>query len=127
MKIRVKHIEKLKYSLILIVLLFALAPCSVKRVLYQKIDIEKIENLNKTKTTIVAYSSCSTVDFLSVNKKINLKAAVTFLPVFNSSYLQNSYYPLIEKKFDTKENDSKLEDNFPPKYILFKRLKLDTV
>lgn len=110
---------------ILLLLVFSLSPCSVKRDLLNIFDIEHIATLNKVKTTITSTTSCdisfqnySTESTFKADKKVQ-KSDFSF-PI--NLYLKN---PETEKKLS--DYSKTTTGNSPPKYILFKRLKLDLI
>ena len=102
--------------------LFALTPCTVKEVLFSTLNLELPESLNKSKTT-TSSNSCqysqnknqhvSFAKQTKINKKIDpIDFSKQKLFVAQSSPIKNNY----SKTFS---------GNSPPKYILFKRLKID--
>lgn len=117
------HIHFSKTIALLLLLVFSLSPCSVKRDLLNIFDIQYFGTLNKVKITTASTSNCnasfqnsSAISKVKADKKIQ---QLDFC--FNVNlYLKN---PGAEKILP---NYSKTTTgNSPPKYILFKRLKLD--
>ena len=119
------YITNARNILLMLVALFSLSPCIVKEALFSIVNIENINNaksLNQSKTTI--QSTClysivehqnSTVKQSEINKQFepialfNTQNFVFFTAKYNGKY-PNIFY-----------------SNNPPKYILFKRLKIDIV
>ena len=124
-----KYIQFFRNNLFLIVLLFALSPCSVKEVLHQQFDVAYNQPLNKTKTTLNQQSNCSVgSDFISEQKQESKKQTESnFLPDFEKKTFQNNTYSLARKSSEIQAFQIDLAHLFPPKYILFKRLKIDIV
>ncbi|WP_326984602.1 hypothetical protein VUJ46_08740 [Chryseobacterium sp. MYb264] len=116
------HFKPYKAFIILLVLMFSLSPCSVKRDVLGIFDIQHLSTLNKVKTTVNSTNNCiysfeksSKFSALKVIKKLDNHE---FIAEFSSKI--NS-----EKKIFTNHYSGFTTDNSPPKYILFKRLKLD--
>ena len=102
--------------------LFALTPCTVKEVLFSTLNLELPESLNKSKTT-TSSNSChyshnknqhvSFAKQTKINKKIDpIDFSKQKLFVAQSIHIKNNY-------------SQTFSGNSPPKYILFKRLKID--
>lgn len=108
----------------ILVALFALAPCSVKKNLYQAVGAGSNDSLNKTRVTIFSASKCSFTD-TAFHKASNEKTnpVLTGLPVGLYGYCFDSQ-ELISCCLKSKYSYC-IAPNAPPKYILFKRLKLD--
>ncbi len=121
-----KHIQFFRNNLFLIVLLFALSPCSVKEVLHQQFNVDYNQPLNKTKTTVNQQSNCSVgSDVISGQKQASKKVSkINFLPDFEKKTFQNNAYSLARKSSEIQASQIHLAHLFPPKYILFKRLKI---
>jgi len=116
------HIKPCKTAITLFVLLFSLSPCAVKREILEIFDIQHLSTLNKVKTTASSKSQCLTfsekTSKISVSKSIKKLHQQKFIDVvvsqinWEGKIFKNSY-----SEFPTGKS--------PPKYILFKRLKLD--
>ncbi|WP_437919738.1 hypothetical protein [Sphingobacterium sp. LRF_L2] len=123
-----KEFLNIKNFLLLIVLLFALAPCAVKEALHTPFDIEYTQPLNKTKTTVSNSTNCSsTADFISASKSRKIKIFPDFHPCFVAFDFQKNNFGLVEKKVVSIGNQPNYVNRLPPKYILFKRLKIAVV
>ncbi|MEN4762329.1 hypothetical protein ABEG63_18515 [Chryseobacterium sp. C39-AII1] len=116
------YIKPYKAFITLLVLMFSLSPCSVKRDVLGIFDIQHLNTLNKVKTTASSANSCiyfseksSKVTALKVAKKLDKHEFIIEL----SSKINS------EKKVFTNHYSGFTTGNSPPKYILFKRLKLD--
>lgn len=106
-------------------LAFSLSPCSVKRDVLDIFGIQHSGTLNKVKTTVPSAANCDSFfqnsSRTSVLKK-DLKAKKTDFPSNLNLFLKRTG----EEK--ALSNYSKTTTgNSPPKYILFKRLKLDLI
>jgi len=116
------HIKKLKHILCVYFALFALSPCVVKEALFSVANVEYAKPLNKTKTTAPT-SSCqysqndkqqiSVVKQSKINKQTEPAEVSEILFFVVRSVGINTNYP------------KTTSGNSPPKYILYKRLKLD--
>lgn len=116
------HIRNMRHIVLMWFILFALSPCVVKGVLFSVADAGYSKPLKKSKTTAPT-SSCqysqndnqqiSVVKQSDTNKEIepyNVSGKLFF--VVRSTKIKDKYS-------NTYSGDS------PPKYILYKRLKLD--
>lgn len=119
------HMKTYKAIITMLVLVFSLSPCSVKRNVLDIFDIEYISGLNKVKTTSSLSFSCDAASAssgisVSKNKVQNL---------YKDSFY--NFYSTIENPFEEKvfliKYSGHSTGNSPPKYILFKRLKLNLV
>ncbi|MCZ2100545.1 MAG: hypothetical protein LC107_03295 [Chitinophagales bacterium] len=117
---------KIKMKLILTMgfIVLAFSPCVVKGILSQTVDIAYVKPLNKTKSTF-QNSSCqaslsmdlafSYAKKVVIGQKALWDVVVDVIPVFRPSLIK--HISRIQLFFD-------VSANAPPKYILFKRLKL---
>jgi hypothetical protein len=117
-----KHIKSARYILLMWFLLFALSPCIVKEALFNAVDVAYTKSYNKTKATantnFCQYTQNSK-KVISITKQSKIKYETEVFSswknpdfVVESVKIQSSYaknYPC----------------NIPPKYILYKRLKVD--
>lgn len=116
------HIRQLERTVLIWMILFALAPCAVKAVFTDFIQVDYQQPLNKSKTT----SSVNNCQYPSVFSE---KASVTQKNI-NGSKIEPFQF-LRNKKFISgavklyKDYPKNYSGNSPPKYILFKRLKID--
>ncbi|WP_142723257.1 hypothetical protein [Chryseobacterium sp. ON_d1] len=115
------HTKTYKAVIMMLILVFSLSPCSVKRDVLDLFDIEYISGLNKVRTTTGVSLNCDTS---IVSSKTSLsKAEVKYRASFLSS--------IVISKITGKESiffnkySGHATGNSPPKYILFKRLKLN--
>ncbi len=106
------------------IVLFSLSPCTVKEALSDSISIDYAKPLNKAKTTIPA-TSCSYTEnenqqiSVVIQSKVNQKSALDY-----SLHCQN--YPSCSFVVNDDYSKNTLS-NSPPKYILYKRLKVNLV
>lgn len=120
---RAPSIKSMKRILLLLVVLFSLAPCTVKAVLFQSFATEYNRPLNKSRTTQVTNNLCevqvgvsqSVVKDVKIGKIILLPGGKQTLIPFCSVCLNCSL------RDDTKQASG----NDPPMYILYKRLRFD--
>lgn len=119
------HMKTYKAVVTMLILVFSLSPCSVKRNVLDIFDIEFISGLNKVKTTSFLSFSCdmaSASSGLSVSKiKVQNqydKFLSGFIPAVHNS---------VEEKTFLNIYSGHSTGNSPPKYILFKRLKLNLI
>ncbi|MCC9070404.1 hypothetical protein LNQ49_02140 [Flavobacterium sp. F-65] len=116
--------QKMRLVVILLTVVFALAPCSVKSSLFSVFDIEYFQTLNKNQTAQTGTSYCE-VQESNVNQSENsvtkLKKQIPVLPV---SVPQNQIL-LATALHNPHINVNVSAVNKPPLYILYKRLKSD--
>lgn len=119
------HMKTYKTVITMLVLVFSLSPCSVKRNVLDIFDIQYISGLNKVKITSSLSFSCdmaSASTGVSVSKaKIQGQYKDSFFNFYSTA--GNS----VEEKIAFNEYSGHSTGNSPPKYILFKRLKLNLV
>lgn len=119
------HMKTYKAVITMLILVFSLSPCSVKRNVLDIFDIQYISGLNKVKITSSLSSSCdaaSTSTGASVSKA---KIQGQYKDSFSSFY--STIGNTAEKKIFFNKYSGHSTGNSPPKYILFKRLKLNLV
>jgi hypothetical protein len=117
------HINVCKAVTIVLLLAFSLSPCSVKRDLLDIFDIQYTGTLNKVKTTVTPSVSCDSAFQHSSPTSVvksDLKSNNLDFSFHVNLYLKN---PGKEKILSSYSKTT--TGNSPPKYILFKRLKLD--
>ncbi|UTX50343.1 hypothetical protein [Chryseobacterium sp. MA9] len=114
-----------KAVIMMLVLVFSLSPCSVKRNVLDIFDIQYISGLNKVKITSSLSSSCDTVSVSTEVSVSKAKIQEQYKDSFSNFYsiAKNS----AEKKIFFNEYSGHSTGNSPPRYILFKRLKLNLV
>lgn len=108
----------------MLVLVFSLSPCSVKRNVLDIFDIQYISGLNKVKTTSGFSFNCSPFSVssqVSVSKTEAIRRKDSFLSL--NPFKKNTP----EEKILFNDYSGHSTGNSPPKYILFKRLKLSLV
>jgi hypothetical protein len=119
------HMKTYKAVIMMLVLVFSLSPCSVKRNVLDIFDIQYISGLNKVKTTSSLSSSCNTA---SVSTRVSVSKA-KIQEQYKDSF--SNFYSIAknsaEKKIFFNEYSGHSTGSSPPKYILFKRLKLNLV
>ncbi len=109
----------------MLILVFSLSPCSVKRDVLDIFDIQYISGLNKVKTTSGLSLNC---DISATSSRISIsKAEAKFK--YKGSLLDGSATAknTREESLLFNEYSGHTTGNSPPKYILFKRLKLNLV
>lgn len=118
------HKKISKAVITLFVLVFSLSPCSVKRDLLGIFDIEYISSFNKVKVTAGQTFNCDSSTETSsgriVLSKVNSRSGKDF-PFKLNSLLNFSK----EDQSFNKSYSGAASGNSPPKYILFKQLKLN--
>ncbi|NIF04580.1 hypothetical protein F3J23_03925 [Chryseobacterium sp. Tr-659] len=116
------HMKTYKAIITMLILVFSLSPCSVKRNVLDIFDIQYISGLNKVKTTSTLSFSCdaATSNRCSVSKNKIQRKHEDLLVNFNSNPKN-----IREGRFTFNHYSGYTTGNSPPKYILFKRLKLN--
>ncbi len=116
------HIKIFKPILLLGFVLFSLTPCTVKEVFLSSVNAEFANSLNKTKTTAsisrCAYSQNENQQ-ISVEKNSEIKKQIESVDFFDKPF----FAVLSTKVYNDYSKTS--SGNSPPKYILYKRLKID--
>jgi hypothetical protein len=124
MKNKRTYSKNIRLAVILLSVVFALTPCSVKSSFFSVFDIEYFQTLNKNQTTQTGTSYCE-VQESSVNQSENnveiLKKQIPVLPVSISQ--KDIYFATALHRKDIYVNVTAV--NKPPLYILYKRLKSD--
>ncbi|SIS55515.1 hypothetical protein SAMN05421786_101187 [Chryseobacterium ureilyticum] len=119
------HMKTYKAIIMMLILAFSLSPCSVKRNVLDIFDIQYISGLNKVKTTSNLASSC---DFTSISSKISVSKTVIKAKHSNAFLdFTASVKNIQEGNLTFNDYSGHTTGNSPPKYILFKRLKLNLV
>ncbi|MBL1220187.1 hypothetical protein JET18_05015 [Chryseobacterium sp. L7] len=110
-----------KAIVLMLILAFSLSPCSVKRDVLGIFDIQHISGLNKVKITTGA--ACELSNQTSSSRTATSKSDVKLT---NKSFHFNWNTSLSSQTSASTLNSysGKTSGNSPPKYILFKRLKL---
>jgi len=117
------HIKFLRNTLLLLVVLFSLTPCSVKESHFLVLNVEYQRPLNKTRALFSQEDSCESLVFHQVE---TVKTQVDF--DVNLLVLAAIHPPLIlaDSKEGNLAKQSKKSSNLGrPLYILYSRLKLD--
>lgn len=109
----------------MLVVAFSLSPCSLKRDVLEVFDIQHIGTLNKVKTTTSSFSGCES--FNSSSKVSVSKADSKFKGIALSDFLQSNNLNFEKPTFSKKNYSGNTSGNSPPKYILFKKLKLNLI
>ena len=116
------YIKNFRRIILMWFVLFSLSPCTVKEVFFTSINIDYSKPLNKSKTTTqtssCAYSQNESQQ-ISVVKKSKINKQIE--PV---DFTHNQYFAVHSVKIDNDYSKTS-SGNSPPKYILYKRLKID--
>lgn len=119
------YINFYKTIVVILLLSFSLSPCSVKRDLLGVFDIQHLSTLNKVKTTVSPTAHCDLVhqNFSSKTSvsKTDFKGKETF------SFQLTSVSNFSEDTIFQNKYSGATSGNSPPKYILFKQLRLNLV
>ncbi|MFN1215575.1 hypothetical protein ACKW6Q_01200 [Chryseobacterium kwangjuense] len=118
------HIKNHKALVMMLILAFSLSPCSVKRDFLGIFDIQHISGLNKVKITNGAV--CESFSETSSSQRIFTKAAAR-LNNKGFSSVSNPSLNFWERRIRFNAYSGLTSGNSPPKYILFKRLKLHLI
>ncbi|PQA90662.1 hypothetical protein B0A69_20255 [Chryseobacterium shigense] len=122
------HIRHFKAIILMLVLAFSLSPCSLKRDLLDIFDIQYVSALNKVKTTTsVQTYTCDSVTESSSNTSSVSKSILKFKDKRLFTSLNAGAYPRETNIISQNNYSGHSTENSPPKYILFKRLKLHLV
>nr|WP_315029670.1 hypothetical protein [uncultured Chryseobacterium sp.] len=113
-----------KAIITMLILVFSLSPCSVKRNILDIFDVQYISGLNKVKTTSVSSINCD-INSTTSSKVSASKTGITLKD--NKFFSWNTIANSSKKDLLLNEYSGHTTGNSPPKYILFKRLKLNLV
>ncbi|AZB10601.1 hypothetical protein EG344_18065 [Chryseobacterium sp. G0162] len=117
------HMKTYKAIITMLILAFSLSPCSVKRNVLDIFDIQYISGLNKVKITSGLSLHCdtsTTSSKISISKaEAKSKYKETFSDFNASIRITGEHLSFFN------EYSGHTTGNSPPKYILFKRLKLN--
>ncbi|WP_374462288.1 hypothetical protein [Chryseobacterium sp.] len=119
------HMKTYKAVVTMLILVFSLSPCPVKRNILDIFDIQYISGLNKVKTTSSLSFSCdeaSVSSGISVSKNKVQNQYNKFLSGLTAAAVSS-----VEEKIFLNNYSGHSTGNSPPKYILFKRLKLNLI
>jgi hypothetical protein len=119
------HMKTYKAVITMLILVFSLSPCSVKRNVLDIFDIQYISGLNKVKTTSSLSFNCDSASASSGISVLKNKVQSRYKKSLSGIYFTagNSF----EEKIFFNQYSGHSTGNSPPKYILFKRLKLNLV
>jgi len=119
----VKHISTAKHLFLMCFLLFALSSCAVKESFLRMVQTDYAKPTNRSQTT-------TQNGFCSYTVSTEKEASVTYyskIKCRKESDLFTGNNLLISSKKTTQLYPNKFSGNSPPKYILYKRLKLHIV
>ncbi|WP_106915163.1 hypothetical protein [Chryseobacterium aurantiacum] len=119
------HMKTYRAIITMLILVFSLSPCSVKRNVLDIFDIQYISGLNKVKTTSGLSQNCDIATHSSKTSVSKTEAKIInkkFFFAFDSTTSN-----IREEKIFFNEYSGHTTGNSPPKYILFKRLKLSMI
>lgn len=120
------HIKTYKAIVTILVLAFSLSPCSVKRDLLGIFDIQHLSTLNKVKATTSSGLNCEVSTEIST--KVSISKTVRQLKNAGFVFRTPSMAKVSEEeKINYNHYSGHTTGSSPPKYILFKRLKLHLV
>lgn len=116
------HIKIFRHIVFMWFVLFSLSPCTVKETLFLTVNTDYAKPLNKSKTT-TSTSFCSYSknenQKISVVKKSEINKQVESVDLFYNKWLAESFTKIYNDYSKTSSGNS------PPKYILYKRMKID--
>lgn len=116
------HIKNFRQIVFLSLVLFSLSPCTVKEVVFNVFNTDYFKPLNKSKITVptspCSYSHHENIHF-SIIKRLKINKLIA--PDFFCDHLNFTVYSFKVHNGYTKNTSG----NSPPKYILYKRWKID--
>lgn len=119
-----KHIITTKHLLWVCFMVFAFSTCAVKDVFYSFINLEYSKPLNKSKTSLNG-SSCQYTQVNTTETSIVQQSEIA--REFDCNEVAQKPTFDIRSKQLSSADLLHFSGNSPPKYILYKRLKLDVV
>lgn len=118
------HINIVRHIILAWFILFSLSSCTVKEAIFHLTNNDYAKPLNKSKTSIPR-NNCSysqnRIQQISFVKKARIKEQFEFIAV-----PVNQFFRIISVKIHINYSTI-FSGNSPPKYILYKRLKIDIV
>lgn len=114
------HISTTKHILLLCFVLLSLTPCNVKEILATGLNVEYAKPLNKSKTT-APVNSCQYTKQTDYQISVGEQSVVSIRKYHFSKLTTHDYTPTLATSGFSKN----FSGNSPPKYILYKRLKVD--
>lgn len=115
------HIKIFRHIALMWLVLFSLSPCKIKEVLLHSVNTDYAKPLNNSKTT-TSSSSCSYSQNenqqISVVRKSEINKQAEPIYLFYNKYLAGNFTEIYNDYSKTSSGNS------PPKYILYKRLKI---
>lgn len=120
------HTRQWKSILAMLVILFALAPCSLKESLYTLVDVELGKPLNKSRATIFQADSCTSFVHASSQNHKDIKSPQKLLPLSYSGLDSGVVCQPVSGNLNGSHWSNFTHGN-PPKYILFRQLKINMV
>ncbi|MFP3832974.1 hypothetical protein [Chryseobacterium sp. SIMBA_028] len=119
------HMKTYRAIITMLILVFSLSPCSVKRNVLDIFDIQYISGLNKVKTTSGLSQNCDIANTSSKTSVSKTEAKISYKKFFFA--FDSTTSNIGEEKIFFNEYSGHTTGNSPPKYILFKRLKLSMI
>lgn len=116
------HIRNVRHILLMLFVLFALSPCVVKEAMFSLANAEYAKPLNMSKATAPTNSCQYSQNDRQQNSVVKQSDINKEIEPFNVS--ENLFFVVRSTKINNKYS-KKSSGNSPPKYILYKRLKLD--
>lgn len=117
------HMKTYKVIIMMLILSFSLSPCSVKRNILDIFDIQYISGLNKVKTTSAPITNC---DGSAITTRFSASKTIIRLSdkdIFLARHVQSNR----ERNLSFNKYSGYTSGNCPPKYILFKRLRINLI
>lgn len=122
MKLTSNLIQLIKQFGFILVLLFALAPCTTKELLYQHVDLDYQRTLNKTKIGQAMVDDCDLHWDFDI-KAVKAQNAKVFLNVPLVCSAVDSVCPICTND-QIAHSDLEQSSQTLPLYILYKRMKI---
>ncbi|ATA67845.1 hypothetical protein CGC48_03850 [Capnocytophaga cynodegmi] len=114
------HIKKVKFLFWGMFILFSLTPCTVKGILFDSAEISFFKPLHKNRTTTSSFQ-CQNLVF--ANKKLRTECVLNVFDNHENDLLCSTEIFAFDTKIK-KEYFNQNSANAPPKYILFRCLRI---
>ncbi|WP_172914928.1 hypothetical protein [Capnocytophaga canis] len=114
------HIKKVKFLFWGMFILFSLTPCTAKGILFDSAEISFFKPLHKNRTTT---SSFQCQNLVSANKKLRTECVLNVFDNQENDLLCSTEIFAFDAKIK-KEYFNQNSANAPPKYILFRCLRI---
>lgn len=124
MRVKPNHIQSLKQITLILLVFFALSPCIVKGAWFEAVNLEYVKPSNKAKTNFQT-SNCEFSQDKIQQIQVSVSPDLDF-PFDETPFNFEAFFGNVNQSL-SKTEIFLFRGKSPPKYILYKRLKLDLI